>query len=303
MTKQTTCPICHTIFRVTELSLTGSKGMVQCGVCGMVFDAHQNAITEPEKPSEPPLPSADIIEPYSSLQDHSTDSSNLINLEVDNSFTESIQPVESVDLELVQPEEIPLVHQPSAAGIPSNITEEILISSDHIPDPIQFKAQLSRKHTVSWLTSAFILLLILIAQLVIFNRDHIAASNSWATPFLETVCSIANCKVSLPRDISSIKITHTSFEADPKNTSNIVVNIGLENDSDLVNAFPDIALSLTNDDDLIVTKKNFKPRAYLTGSNSIATGLRPHTELNVKLVIDVNDTSVSGYKLATFYSY
>lgn len=41
---QTVCPICHTIFRVAATTLHDSDGMVQCGVCGMVFNAHAHWI-------------------------------------------------------------------------------------------------------------------------------------------------------------------------------------------------------------------------------------------------------------------
>lgn len=303
MTIQTTCPICHTIFRVTELSLTGSKGMVQCGVCGMVFDAHQNAVADPEKPSETDLTSVDLIAQDLSLQDHSTDSLDLVNLEVDNSSTENTQPTESLGLERAKTEVIPLVHMPTEADLSDEITEESRVSSDHIADAIQFKPRPNKRHIILWLSSATLLVFILIVQLLFLNRDHLAANYSWSIPLLNKLCTIANCKVSLPKDISSIKITHSSFEADPNDSKVIIVNIGLENDSDVANAFPDIALSLTNDEDMIVTKKNFKPQWYLPISSSKNTGLRPHTEVNVKLILEVDDTSVSGYKLTTFYSY
>ncbi|MHB0991928.1 MAG: zinc-ribbon and DUF3426 domain-containing protein [Burkholderiales bacterium] len=41
---QTVCPICHTIFRVAATALHDTDGMVQCGVCGMVFNAHAHWI-------------------------------------------------------------------------------------------------------------------------------------------------------------------------------------------------------------------------------------------------------------------
>ncbi|HET9113418.1 MAG TPA: DUF3426 domain-containing protein [Burkholderiales bacterium] len=41
---QTVCPICHTIFRVAAAALHDTDGMVQCGVCGMVFNAHAHWI-------------------------------------------------------------------------------------------------------------------------------------------------------------------------------------------------------------------------------------------------------------------
>ncbi len=61
---QTVCPICHTIFRVAATALHDTDGMVQCGVCGMVFNAHAHWIA-----TTTPLVTSSIV-PDSSESDH-----------------------------------------------------------------------------------------------------------------------------------------------------------------------------------------------------------------------------------------
>ena len=57
VTMITTCPACHTAFRVTQEQLAAREGMVRCGKCATVFDAR-----EALRPAEPASASVDQTE-------------------------------------------------------------------------------------------------------------------------------------------------------------------------------------------------------------------------------------------------
>lgn len=290
MSDQTTCPICHTVFRVTVISLADSKGMVQCGVCGMVFDAHLNSVPDDTTPlSISPL-AADI-------------QSELATSDIDP----AVSPPET-------PSAFTALH-PATDNKPEHITEETQFaegqtvfneneavnSSPALPN-IQFTKKNSRKRASLEIGFVVVLLMLLVVQFSIAYRDLLAVNFPQLVPVLNTLCTVTNCQIKLPADKNLIKINNTSFEVDPKNPNLISVHIELENQSDTVIAFPNIALSLTNDDDEVLARKNFRPKDYLTRSQTLNNGIAVHGGAAVKLTLAVSDIQATGYKLLIFYN-
>lgn len=308
MTTQTTCPICHTVFRISPLSLGESKGMVQCGVCGMVFDALQNS-------------------------DSATDSASVSNLQVEQAIgadenliaslaeplfekstapSEPAQPIEqqpeiesstlSRDTEYSNDDES--VEPPLAdtdAGTPKADSSDSSRLEEKFPE-VSFVNKPSHRHVFMWATLSFVLCILLSGQFAILYRDRLAASFPDLAPAINALCRLTNCRVQLPADLNLIKITSTTFEADTVNPNLISVHIGLENQSDMRIALPNLALSLTNDAEEIVAKRNFSPNEYLLKSDTPAAGIAPKAEITAHLVIDADGVSASGYKISTFYN-
>ena len=49
---QTTCPECHTTFRVSQDHLGARRGLVRCGTCNAVFNAYDTLLPELESPPD-----------------------------------------------------------------------------------------------------------------------------------------------------------------------------------------------------------------------------------------------------------
>lgn len=282
MTSQTTCPICHTIFRIAELSLSSSKGMVQCGVCGMVFDALQNADHQEE----------------SVLDVKSTESR-----QADEAINESDSVAANIAEYTAEAELVEADPQISASNDPAEADFHIhpKENAEEIP-PIQFKQSTTKRHKVLWSFAILILIVALITQITIFYRDRLAANLPALSPLLISLCELAQCQIALPQDKELIKITNTTFEADAKNPHILYVNIGLENQADVALEYPSISLSLTNDDDVIVVVKNFKPSDFGIAPEKLSHGFKQHAEISAKLTLEINKIAVSGYRIKTFYT-
>lgn len=306
MSSNTTCPICHTVFRISSLSLDESKGMVQCGVCGMVFDALQNAdqiednnVSSP--PSvESPIASVDLsVSTAEPLLEESA-AANISSLPMEQLQETGSNPHQ--DIEYPEPEAAaqPDVSDSETSALPT-VNSHTLPPTDASPTDISFISRTSRPHLYLWVVLALILSILLAVQFAVYYRDKLAANYPGIEPALGTICELANCRVQLPTDLDVIKITATSFEADTVNPSLISVHIGLENQSNMRVALPNLALTLTNDAEEIVVKRNFRPYEYLPSSDKNLKGIAGRSEISSHLVIDTKGISVSGYKITIFY--
>lgn len=280
--------------------------MVQCGVCGMVFDALQNADqNDAYNPSSPPSVESPIVsvDPMVSTAEPLLEepaAANISKLPMDQ-----LQETDSYprpDIEHPEPE---AVTQPVASD-----SETHALPTDNIPAPpvsdasqtdVNFISHTPRPHLYLWMVLALILSILLAVQFAVYYRDKLAANYPGIEPALSTICELANCRVQLPTDLDVIKITATSFEADTVNPSLISVHIGLENQSNMRVALPNLALTLTNDAEEIVVKRNFRPNEYLASSDKNLKGIAGRSEISSHLVIDTKGISVSGYKITIFY--
>ena len=226
--------------------------MVQCGVCGMVFDALLNSIPDDTTPHDvSPLPVND--QPGPDL--------------IDEPAAHDSEPVDAAPAETPPAYETTL----SATEGKLEVTEETQLADEQLTviskseavntapvlSSIQFTKKHSRKRASLEFGLALVFLMLLAVQFSILYRDQLAANVPHIAPALNTLCALSNCQIKLPADKNLIKIINTSLEVDPKNPDLISVHIGLENQSDTAIAYPNIALSLTNDDDEVLVRKNF----------------------------------------------
>jgi len=282
--------------------------MVQCGVCGMVFDALQNSDHSDDigDASNPPVEQTDIsvgdlaaplIEPLSEEPTASSEPAkpveqlqeiNPVSLHLDT-VDSNIE--ESVDVDLSDLD-IDTRHADSSDPPQPNVT----------PREVNFVTRPSHQRQYLWLMTSFVLCVLVAAQFTILYRDKLTANFPDVAPAIDALCHLSNCQVQLPTDLNLVKITSTAFEADTVNPNLISMHIGLENQSDIRIAFPSLALSLTNDEDEIVVKRNFRPSEYLSRQNNVTEGIAAHEEVSAHLIIDVDGVSVSGYKISIFYN-
>lgn len=266
--------------------------MVQCGVCGMVFNAHQNAFevdtgTQNDSPDSAADQPIDAIVELPAPPQPDEDASVIVDISEPEST--QIQPAESLfNVDMPMDEHI------SSA---ENVAED-----DHAQaNPIQFGSKSPRKHILAWSVFSLLLICLLILQFSIFYRVELATNVPQLEPVLHEFCKLTNCSIDLPKDVNLVKITDTVFEVDPKNPDLISVRIGLENESDMRIGLPNVALSLTNDQDEVIAKRNFTPSQFLIPPANEKSGIPAHEAVSAHLLLDVHGISVSGYKVLLFY--
>ncbi|MHB1676324.1 MAG: zinc-ribbon and DUF3426 domain-containing protein [Sulfuriferula sp.] len=292
---QTVCPICHTIFRIAATTLTESDGMVQCGVCGMVFNAHEHWV-ETTVAHEPTATIANAAEPALITEDLSSNAEN-------------IEAAESAEANLAAISES--VSTPSEQAVHTEITNSLVSAPDLAerplqqmdlpPDTMEFKNFNQRKHSILFTGLSITLTLLLLMQLAYLYRNHLASQLPQIKPGLVRLCNTFGCTISLPHNIDALKINNTELTIDPKIPSLMQVRLGLENLSNTPVAYPAIALALTNQADEIVVRRNFQPQDYLGSSTPGVSGIAPSDEVSVNLTIKINALKVSNYKVLLFY--
>lgn len=286
---QTACPICHTVFKVDEHQLASAQGMVQCGICGMVFNARQHLKLENIQPNdvaiEAPVPvndiavdvntpeiatSAEISEPASNVLEQPT-IDDIIEEEIPSPIIDAVTAPESVDT--------------------ANAVNNLPI--------IQFKKQTSPKLKAIYATLAAVLTSGLILQLGLQYKDQLSAGFPALLPIYGSICDGALCSMSTPYDVSQIALTSSSFEIDPKHKDQIIVTLDMTNNAEMALQYPRIALTLLDNAERVISVKNLSPHNYLL-ANSRQNALMPHDDVSIRLLIAVDADAVAGYKIKLF---
>jgi predicted Zn finger-like uncharacterized protein len=295
MSMQTACPICHTIFKVDEAHLASAQGMVQCGVCGMVFNArlHLQLATEPS-PIDIPTQSAN------------RDAEDTAAIVIDEPVAVIVVTEDTHDDIMLAEEPAPVEPQ-IAHNTPSIIVAEPLAVDDTpeqavmtVVSPIAFKPTSSRLSRI--MAGAVTVLLVggIVVQISWQYKDYLAARFPVLAPAITNVCTLFGTRIAIPQDVSAIQLMNSSFEIDPKNKANILVNIDITNNADTPLQYPNIALRLTNSDDTLVSARNISVNEYLdvaTQQNRIDA----HDDQSIQLAIKVPEyEDVTSYKIKLF---
>ena len=179
---------------------------------------------------------------------------------------------------------------------PMTLAEQITI----VPDDDGSEFQPKRR---SWpgTIAAFLLVLMLLAQAAYWFRVDLAARLPGLKPALLGYCRMLKCSVPLPQHADLIGIESSELEADPVNENQITLNALLRNRAPYAQAFPNLELTLNDNQDQPIARRMFIPADYLPPSESEALGLLPNHELGLKLNLNTTDLKPFGYRLALLY--
>lgn len=123
---------------------------------------------------------------------------------------------------------------------------------------------------VKWGLLSLAALLVLTAQYLVFNFDHLARTPQWR-PFYAGVCHLAGCALPNPSDISLLRGTNLIVRTHPQVAGALIVDAILFNQADYEQPFPVIELSFSSLRGQPVASRRFLPAEYLRGD---LTGLQ-----------------------------
>jgi predicted Zn finger-like uncharacterized protein len=270
----TQCPACSTRFKVTTEQLAAHDGMVRCGRCDHVFDAAAHFHNGDPSP-QLDLPIGDISpspEFISTIRDSAQEAS-------DTSVAEVI----------ANEPEAPLHH----FRLP--VEEDIPLAE--VGDSGKSSSKTARW---PWITGSSLLLLILLAQVLYFQRVEIAARLPGLKPLLTAYCDLLQCSIPLPKKAELMSIESSDLEADPQLEKVITLNALLHNRAPYTQAYPSLELSLTDLEDRVVARRTFTPSEYLKTVEDEKKGFAANREIIIKLRLDTADIQPAGYKLYLF---
>jgi predicted Zn finger-like uncharacterized protein len=263
----TTCPSCGTSFRVTPQQLAARQGEVRCGHCNTLFNGLETlAMGENSAPQT-------VAGPRSS---HDLDEIPA------NQGMEALVPPKSEP----RKENSPLPNG-------GDNDAPVLYHPDFAPR--------GGGNPMLWLAGSAFLLLLLVAQSLVYFRDVIARDMPGLKPMLSTYCNVFGCRITLPRNADLITIESSDLKQMPDRPDEIVFAALLRNRAGYAQAYPTLELTLTDSADQAVVKRLIQPPEYVLDKNHIEQGIAPLEEVNVRLRLATDKVTAIGYRLFIFY--
>lgn len=162
-----------------------------------------------------------------------------------------------------------------------------------------------------------LLTLALAAQLVYYFRSEIAARSPQAARQLRALCAELGCTVRLPMRLDQLSLAASQLDASPMsppttdadgslsastaaNATRLTLVALLRNQGDTVQAWPSIDLQLKGADGKVFVRKAFLPAQYLR-AEEIPTGMRAHSETEIRIPFELAGEAPAGFELTLFY--
>ena len=332
---QTTCPECHTTFRVSQDHLGARRGLVRCGTCNAVFNAYDTLLPELESPpeevgldraseslekalesegelvevaahSDSAVEAGTGLDAYLSQQtlaEYAIQTSDSSELEPAPSETEASAVFLSGNLASLKADE--------AAALPT-VTQDVtriepaitpVTEPDILLEPLWKHPDKKPRTWMFWLYLILALLLagLLGLQATYFLRAELVAAVPSTRPALQALCRPLNCSVPLPRQLTQAAIAASTLEHDPENKSRVSLTLLLVNRTGQTQAWPQIMLTLSDVRQAPVAKQVFLPQTYLPKEVNVAAGMAADAEREIRLNLDIGNLVASGYKLSLAY--
>ncbi|HJV51584.1 MAG TPA: DUF3426 domain-containing protein [Noviherbaspirillum sp.] len=145
------------------------------------------------------------------------------------------------------------------------------------------------------------LLLGVLMQGIYIFRNQLAAWFPEAKPALVGACHLLGCQVGLPAQIEAVAIESSELQAATTDQRTFGLSVLLGNHSAIVQAWPNIELTLNDADDKPIARRVFVPRDYLPATQEVDKGFAPKSEQAIKLYFALSQLKASGYRVYLFY--
>lgn len=132
-------------------------------------------------------------------------------------------------------------------------------------------------------------------------RATIAAWFPETRPVLARMCDALHCEVGFPTRIDIVSIESNELQAPVAEGAPYTLNMLLRNRGTLVQAWPNIELTLNDANEKPIARRVFTPRDYLPAGVDGSKGFAARSELQVKLLLDLQDMKAAGYRVYVFY--
>ncbi len=296
MSQTTRCPACQTLFKVVPDQLRVSEGWVRCGQCSEIFDAALHLYQEPQIASEV----------------HGIEASSARVAEVAIKPEDPPEPAvlvampAQVDIELGQD----LAAQQSGMAEPVQSVDAPNPSTQvPVPDPtppVSFlrEAQQRSGWQRPWVRlvlglACVSLLAGLALQVLVHERDRIAATMPDARPAMVGICALVHCRISPLRQIESVVIDSSTFTKLRGDAYRLAFTV--KNTSAIELALPALELTLTDSQDQAALRRVFLPSEFGATSNALSAGSEWVASAPVGVRPGPGVERITGYRILAFY--
>ncbi len=334
MSQITRCPACGTMFKVVPDQLRISDGWVRCGHCAEVFDAAAQLqalpsamVPAPAAPDAPVKPVPGEVDdgvarpPAGDAREPADDSgAGPEALAVPPPpepeaapAAEPEEPLDDANASSTPPPEGPVTAQPQESAraealVPAEAEAQaepaappeapVLPDLSFVRDARRQAYWRQPRMRAALALAGAALAVALALQVVVHERDRIAAFAPGARPGLEALCAPLQCVVLPLRQIESIVIDSSSFNKLRGDTYQL--NLTIRNTSAATIAMPGIELALTDAQDQPVLRRVLLP-ADLAAPAVLAPGAEWLGSLPLSVTPDGSAARIAGYRVLAFY--
>ena len=304
------------MFNVVTDQLKVSQGWVRCGQCADVFDATLNLQNESvlSKPQAAQVIVADLLPTILVPADSGSVS---YAEEVTAALKLPDAPVAPIFINassfLTPKSEYPAI-EPDAVDARDDVADEVPgdVSSDVSFVRDARRQAFWRKPLVRIVLSLFALLLIcfLALQVIVMQRDSLAALEPSLKPGLLMLCERLACNVGPMRQIEAIVIDSSSFNK-VNEAGTYRLSFALKNTGAAAVAMPSLEVTLTDTQDQPVLRRVLSPAQFGAVNGMLAASAEFSGALNLQVaanstasdVVTVSSAPlrVAGYRLLAFY--
>ncbi|OWW19044.1 DUF3426 domain-containing protein [Noviherbaspirillum denitrificans] len=163
------------------------------------------------------------------------------------------------------------------------------------------KQRIGRALRVFMAAASVFLLIGLLAQGAYVFRDQLAAWFPAAKPVLANACARLGCQVGLPAQIDAVSIESSELQTLAPESNTFALTVLLRNHGTTAQAWPNIELTLNDNNEKPIARRVFQPREYLADSVDAGKGFTARSEQAVKVHFELAQLKASGYRVYLFY--
>jgi len=168
----------------------------------------------------------------------------------------------------------------------------------------QADAETKRRRSVLFGIGAFLLAIVLLAQLAAAFRAEILVKLPQARPALAGLCKVFRCTVGWPARGELLAVVGSELQALP-DTGAFELTAVVRNRGNTTLALPAIELTLSDTLNRTVARKVFVPSDYLAGEVDpqarLLAGLEAGADLTVRIAFEARGVNAAGFVVYPFY--
>jgi len=258
----TNCPSCARQFHIYSQQLSAAKGMVQCGFCGKQFNALERLHD---------VPQAEGIYGQKDVKESKIEQEPQFFIPDVTSET-GLQAADKEQGHRLQQTEVEVSDHADAH------TQNQLAIDMELLETVRSKS--GRMSSMMWSLGIIVTMVVLTAQAGWFNRDYILSKNPQFMPYATQLCERLQCNLIRNTSLSSIVLVNRDVRDHPRYEDALLVNATMENESDRIQPYPQVLLTLFDSQGALISYRQFSPKEYLDQSINIEEGRMPDKPLH-----------------------
>ena len=274
----TDCPSCTRQFHIYSQQLSAAEGMVQCGFCGKQFNSLERLYDVPQ--SEGIYGQKDVKdskiaeEPKFFIPDVTSETG----LQADEEQSHRPQ---QTDVEVSESEDS-LTHNQLA--IDMGLLETV-------------RSRLGRMSSVMWSLGFIVMMAVLAAQAVWFNRDYLLSKYPQFLPYAMQLCEHLQCNLIRKTSLSSIVLVNRDVRDHPRYKDALLVNATMENKSERIQPYPKVLLTLFDSQGTLIGYRQFSPKEYLDQSINMEEEMMPNKPLHLVFELTMSTEEAVSFEI------